>query len=72
VEAELSEVKPVLEKLKTAFTPEQTPEPVVETEEQKFEKWYAQKEAVRTAEVAQKQLQETIKTQINTLTTEWN
>lgn len=71
---ELEAVKPVLEKMKNAFVPEVAPvEPATEqTEAEKFEAWYAQKEAEKAAELESQKLQATIKEQIESLTTEWN
>lgn len=75
LEAELGTVKPVFDKFKSAFAPDPEPvinEPVVEDEQSKFEQWYAQKEAAKQEEQNQTKLQEMIKTQIDTLSKEWN
>jgi hypothetical protein len=60
--------------MKNVFSPDPVVEPTAEpqTEQQKFEEWYEQKEAAKAAEVQNSNIQEMIKTQIETLATEWN
>ena len=71
---ELESVKTFQEKLKSAFEPQApaAPENPAQTEQEKFEEWYAQKELEKDAEKKTAELQKTITTQIETLSNEWN
>lgn len=77
LQAEISNYKPTFDKLKSAFVQDDVQQAVEETQafvpdEQKFEEWYAQKEAAKAEEQSQQKLQEMIKNQITTLANEWN
>lgn len=72
---DLESVKPFVEKMKTAFTPEQEAEEVEEPRpmtQDELEEWYKNKEAEKQKESEEKQLKDTIDKQVKDMAEKWD